>query len=254
MTLSRRSGTPEQIAYSSEPALAVSDLRAGYGKVPILHHVSLSAREGEVVAVLGPNGSGKSTFIKVVYGLATRYAGTISYFGRDIGREPPEVLARLGLGYVPQRDNVFMSLTVQENLDVGLVSCPRPLKRERLEWVFELFPILRERRHQQARTLSGGERQMLAMARALLTKPSVLLLDEPAAALSRKVAAELFQTVQTIAEQGVAVVLAEQNARQALRICHRAYVFISGAVAFTGTGEEIEHNKEVVRHVLGGAG
>ena len=146
-----------------------------------------------------------------------------------------------------------MTLTVQENLDVGLASVRRAEKRERLEWVCELFPLLRERRRQQAGTLSGGERQMLAMARAMLTQPSVLLLDEPTAALSSKVTAHLFEIVRSIADAGVAVVLVEQNARQALKIADRAYVLINGQVAFEGTGDEIEGNEEVVRQVLGEA-
>lgn len=236
-----------------QTALAVDDLHAGYGKVPIVHGVSLTVDDGEIVVVLGPNGSGKSTLIKAIYGLATQYEGTITHYGDDIAGAAPEALARRGIGYVPQRDNVFMTLTVQENLDVGLVASPRALKRERLHWIFGLFPLLHERRRQQAGTLSGGERQMLAMARAMLTRPSVLLLDEPTAALARKVTSELFRTVRTIAETGVAIILVEQNALQALKICDRAYVLIGGQVAFTGTGSEITQNEEVVRQVLGGA-
>lgn len=234
-------------------ALVVENLHAGYGNVPIVHGVSLSADRGQVVVVLGPNGSGKSTFVKAVYGLANQYEGTVTHFGEDIAKASPEVLARRGIGYVPQRENVFASLTVQENLDVGLASVRRAEKRERLEWVWELFPLLRERRRQQAGTLSGGERQMLAMARAMLTRPSVLLLDEPMAALSSKVTAHLFEIVRSIADAGVAVVLVEQNARQALKIADRAYVLIGGEVAFEGTGDEIEGNEEVVRQVLGEA-
>jgi len=233
------------------PALAVQDLHAGYGKVEIVHGVSLRADRGQVVVVLGPNGSGKSTCVKAVYGLADRFQGSVTHFGDEIAGASPEALARRGIGYVPQRDNVFMSLTVQENLDVGLLAVPRAHKRERLEWVYELFPILRERRRQFAGTLSGGERQMLAMARAILTRPSVLLLDEPTAALASKVTAHLFEIVRSIAGAGVAVVLVEQNARQALRICDWAYVLINGQVAFEGTGPDIEGNEEVVRQVLG---
>ena len=247
------SATAQSAAATGAPALAASGLRAGYGKVPIVHGVSLSADRGQVVVVLGPNGSGKSTFVKAVYGLADQYEGSVTYFGRDIARSSPEALARLGIGYVPQRDNVFTTLTVQENLGVGLASVRRSEKRERLEWVFELFPLLYERRRQPAGTLSGGERQMLAMARAILPKPSVLLLDEPTAALASKVTAHLFEIVRFIADSGVAVVLVEQNARQALRICDRAYVLIGGRVAFEGTGPDIEGNEEVVRQVLGEA-
>ncbi|HLT57832.1 MAG: ABC transporter ATP-binding protein [Limnochordales bacterium] len=235
------------------PALAVENLHAGYGKVPIVHGVSLQADRGQVVVVLGPNGSGKSTCVKAVYGLADRFSGSVTHFGQDIAGVPPEGLARRGIGYVPQRDNVFMTLTVQENLDVGMLGVPRAERRERLEWVYSLFPILRQRRRQAAGTLSGGERQMLAMARAILPRPSVLLLDEPTAALASQVTAHLFETVRTIADGGVAVVLVEQNARQALRICDWAYVLINGQVAFAGTGPDIEGNEEVVRQVLGEA-
>jgi len=225
----------------------------GLWKVPIVHGVSLTADRGQVVVVLGPNGSGKSTFVKAVYGLADQFAGSVKHFGEEISRTAPEVLARRGIGYVPQRDNVFVTLTVQENLDVGLAPVPRAERRERLERVFELFPLLYERRKQPAGTLSGGERQMLAMARALLPQPSVLLLDEPTAALASKVTTHLFQIVRSIADSGVAVVLVEQNARQALQICDWAYVLINGQVAFEGKGRDIAGNQEVVRQVLGEA-
>mgnify|MGYP001170023318 FL=1 len=241
-------------AAAGAQALVVENLVAGYGKVEIVHGVSMTARQGQVAVVLGPNGSGKSTFVKAVYGLATQFAGAVKHFGENIMGAPPEALAARGIGYVPQRENVFTTLTVQENLDVGLASVKgRTEKRERLESVYELFPLLRERRRQQAGTLSGGERQMLAMARAILTKPSVLLLDEPTAALAHKTTSHLFDIVRAIADTGVAVVLVEQNARQALRICDRAYVLINGQVAFEGTGDEIEGNEEVVRQVLGDA-
>ena len=235
------------------PALTVEGLHAGYGKAPIVHGVSLTADRGQVVVVLGPNGSGKSTFVKAVYGLADQFEGSVKHFGQEISRTAPEALARRGIGYVPQRDNVFMTLTVQENLDVGLAPVRRAEKRARLEQVFELFPLLYERRRQPAGTLSGGERQMLAMARAILPQPSVLLLDEPTAALAAKVTAHLFEIVRTIADSGVAVVLVEQNARQALQICDWAYVLINGQVAFEGKGSDIEGNQEVVRQVLGEA-
>lgn len=238
----------------SAPALRVHSLHGGYGKVPIVHGISMAADRGQVVVILGPNGSGKSTLVKAIYGLADTFEGTVAHFGHDVTRASPETLARRGIGYVPQRDNVFMTLTVQENLDVGLASVPRRDKPERLEAVFELFPLLHERRRQQAGTLSGGERQMLAMARAMLTRPSVLLLDEPTAALAGKVTGHLFETVGSIAATGVAVVLVEQNARQALKVCDWAYVLIGGRVAFEGTGVQIEDNEEVVRQVLGGAG
>jgi len=234
--------------------LSVRNLVAGYGKLPILHGVSLDVAAGEIVTLIGPNGSGKSTLLKAICGQANVLEGQVLLAGTDISRQPGEETARAGLGYVPQRENVFPGLTVLENLELGT--------HARSDWrqamsefdrVFDMFPVLRDRRRQKAGTLSGGERQMLAMGRALIGNPRVMLLDEPSAALSPKLMAEIFVTVRDIAASGVAILLAEQNASQVLDMSDRALVLISGEVAFEGSGAEIRDSDEVKARVLGTA-
>ena len=240
------------MAGSASPLLSVRDVVAGYGKLPILHGVSFEVAAGEIVTLIGPNGSGKSTLLKATCGLADIQSGTVNLDGRDITRQDTEETVRAGLGYVPQRENVFPGLTVRENLELGT--------HARGDWrqamsefdrIYQMFPVLHERRNQKAGTLSGGERQMLAMGRALIGNPKAMLLDEPSAALSPKLVEEIFATVQQIARSGVAILLAEQNASQALLMSDRAFVLISGEVAFEGSGEEIMHSEEVQERVLG---
>lgn len=237
------------------PLLRLEGLVAGYGRLPILHGVTLSVEPGQIVTLIGPNGSGKSTLLKAVCGLADVQQGRVIYDERDITRQETEESARAGIGYVPQRENVFPGLTVRENLELGTHARSdwRAALRE-FDRVFELFPVLYERRAQLAGTLSGGERQMLAMGRALVGGPRLMLLDEPSAALSPKLVDEIMERTLEISRGGVAVLLAEQNASQALAMSDQAHVLISGEVAFSGTGEHILGNEEVVRRVLGTSG
>lgn len=232
--------------------LRLEDIVAGYGRLPILHGVSLTVTPGEIVTLIGPNGSGKSTLLKAVCGLADVLEGAVIYDGRDISRQPTEVTARAGVGYVPQRENVFPGMSVAENLELGShAHADWRAGMKLIDEVYELFPVLHERRTQPAGTLSGGERQMLAMGRSLLGGPKLLLLDEPSAALSPKLVDEIFLQVRRIRERGVAILLAEQNASQALEFSDTAHVLISGELAFSGPGPSMLENEEVVQRVLG---
>lgn len=234
--------------------LSLRDMIAGYGKLPILHGISLDVAPGQIVTLIGPNGSGKSTLLKAVCGQADVLDGQVLLAGHDISRQEGEQSARAGLGYVPQRENVFPGLTVLENLELGThASTDWRQALTEFDRVFDMFPILRNRKGQKAGTLSGGERQMLAMGRALVGSPRIMLLDEPSAALSPKLMNEIFATVRAIAASGVAILLAEQNASQVLEMTDRALVLISGEVAFEGTGEEIANSEEVKARVLGTA-
>jgi neutral amino acid transport system ATP-binding protein len=234
-----------------ETLLETEDLRAGYGDLEIVRGVSLRVPTGGFVAVIGPNGAGKSTLLKAIYGLVDTHGGRIRFAGRDItGRRPHEV-TRLGLNYVPQLDNVFPSMSVQENLEIGSVP-RRENVAERLEAVFGTFPVLAARRRQRAGTLSGGERQMLALARALMPEPSLLLLDEPSAALAPTVADRLFEQLEAIHGDGVAILLVEQNARRSLALAGHGYVLDMGRNRFQGTGAELLDDPKVVDLYLGG--
>jgi ABC-type branched-subunit amino acid transport system ATPase component len=231
--------------------LAVESISAGYDASEVLHGVSLDVGAGEIVTMIGPNGAGKSTVMKAIFGLVRPRRGRIVFDGRDVTRLAPGALVRLGLAYVPQVDNVFPSLTVEENLDMGAVTLdgdPAP-RRAR---VLELFPHLAPRRRQRVGTLSGGERQMVAMGRALMLEPRLLLLDEPSAGLSPAMVEAVFQRIVEINRAGVAVVLVEQNARGALALSHRGYVLAGGQTRLSGTGAELLADEEVARLYLGG--
>ncbi|MDL5361446.1 ABC transporter ATP-binding protein [Halalkalicoccus sp. NIPERK01] len=231
--------------------LEVADLDAGYGDLRILDGVDLEVTEGEYVAIVGPNGAGKSTVMKSVFGLTTYMGGSIRFAGEEIsGLRPEEIITR-GVGYVPQTDNVFPSLTVQENLEMGayiLESIPE----ERLDDVYERFPILEERSTQKAGTMSGGQQQMLAMGRALMLDPDLLLLDEPSAGLAPDLVADMFDRVDAINGDGTAVLIVEQNATEALKRCDRGYVLVQGANRYEDSGEALLGNERVRRDFLGG--
>lgn len=231
--------------------LKVEELQAGYGDARVLFGVSMAVDEGELVAVIGPNGAGKSTLMKAVFGLVRVTGGRVEFDGRDITNLAPEQLVGLGLSYVPQVENVFPSLTVEENLEMGAFGRPREA-RARMEQVFELFPHLRRRRRQRVGTMSGGERQMVAMGRALMLKPRLLLLDEPSAGLAPFMVDALFEQIQAIRRAGVAVVMVEQNARRSLEIADRGYVLAGGRTRFEGRGAELLADPEVARLYLGG--
>jgi branched-chain amino acid transport system ATP-binding protein len=235
----------------STPALEVSDLVAGYlPGIHILDGCSVTAGRDELVGIIGPNGAGKSTLLKAVLGLVTVHSGTVRLAGEDItGLKANELVAR-GVGFVPQNANVFAPMTVEENLQMGLYLRPKDYPR-RVEVILGLFPEIADLRRRKAGSLSGGERQLVAMARALMTEPSVLLLDEPSAGLSPIRQDETFLRIHRIKRSGVCVVMVEQNARRCLQICDRAYVLDQGRDAYTGTGDELVHDPQVVRLYLG---
>jgi neutral amino acid transport system ATP-binding protein len=231
--------------------LTTEDLVAGYvPEVDILTGVSIAVEEGEVVTVIGPNGAGKSTLVKAIFGLLAPRRGRVVFAGAEISGLKPHVITRRGLSYVPQLDNVFPSLTVRENLEMG--SLDRAYTDERIEQLFELFPRLGERPRQTAGSMSGGERQMVAMARALMADPRVLLLDEPSAGLAPAFVTAIFERIEAINRTGVTIVMVEQNARRALGMSDRGYVLETGANRFEGRGHELLENDEVARLYLGG--
>ncbi len=235
------------------PVLEADGLVGGYvAEVDILRGCTLTAADGEIVVVIGPNGAGKSTLAKAVFGLVTLRGGRVRLRGEDITGAAPHHVTELGMSYVPQVANVFSSLTVQENLEVGGVLRRRQIG-ERMEQMMTLFPRLGERRRQRAGTLSGGERQMLAMARALMPDPRVLLLDEPSAGLAPRAVGEVFDTVAEINEAGVTIVMIEQNARRALALADRGYVLEGGQNRFEGTGDALLGDPQVAELYLGGA-
>jgi branched-chain amino acid transport system ATP-binding protein len=237
----------------SEALLEVDGLEAGYGDVVVLHGVSLRVAAGELVCIVGPNGAGKSTLLKAVYGLVRRSSGSIRLAGEEIGDERPDRLTRRGLNLVPQIDNVFPSLTVRENLKVGVLGAPKSERAAALERVHELFPLLRERSRQRAGTLSGGQRKLVALARALVTSPRLLLLDEPSAGLAPQAVDVVFAKLAEINELGIGVVIVEQNARRALALADTGYALDMGRNAFSGPGEALLHDPKVAALYLGGS-
>jgi ABC-type branched-subunit amino acid transport system ATPase component len=235
----------------SDHVLETTDLVAGYlPGVNILNGCSVHVDRGELVGIIGPNGAGKSTLLKAIFGLVNVRSGTITLDGRDITGMKPDRLVSAGVGFVPQTENVFPRLTIRENLEMGCYQNPR-LFDERLEFVTGLFPELASRLGQRAGGLSGGERQMVAMSRALMMDPQVLLLDEPSAGLSPVRQDETFLNVARINAAGVSVLIVEQNARRALQICDRGYVLDQGRDAYVGPGHQLLEDPEVVRLYLG---
>jgi neutral amino acid transport system ATP-binding protein len=231
--------------------LATRDLVAGYvPEVDILNGVSIKVHEREIVTVIGPNGAGKSTLIKTVFGLLHPRSGTIVYRGDDITVLKPHECARRGLSYVPQLDNVFPTLTVEENLEMG--SLDNSTTDAQIERMYGLFPRLGERRTQRVGTMSGGERQMVAMARALMPDPQILLLDEPSAGLAPAFVDAIFEKVEDINREGVTIVMVEQNARRALAMSDRGYVLDLGKDRFEGPGNELLNDPKVAELYLGG--
>lgn len=231
--------------------LRTEGLVAGYvPEVDILNGVSIRVEEGEIVTVIGPNGAGKSTLVKTIFGLLQPRDGRVEFRGRDIGGHKPHTITRLGLSYVPQLDNVFPTLTVAENLEMGSLESSHT--SEQIERMYELFPRLGERQAQTAGTMSGGERQMLAMARALMPDPEVLLLDEPSAGLAPAFVEAIFEKVEDINRAGVTVVMVEQNARRALGMSNRGYVLDLGRDRFEGPGKELLDDPKVAELYLGG--
>jgi branched-chain amino acid transport system ATP-binding protein len=234
--------------------LRADEVVAGYlPGIDILNGVNLTLTEGELVGVVGPNGAGKSTLLKAVFGLVAVRSGSIRLADEDITGLAPHSLVAKGVGYIPQRENVFPSLTVEENLRMGLYLRPKAWE-ERQRYVADLFPMLGRRSETKAGNLSGGERQMVAMARALMMEPSVLLLDEPSAGLSPLNQDLVFERVREIADAGVSIVMVEQNSNRCLQICDRGYVLDQGANAYTGTGQALLEDPKVIELYLGTLG
>ena len=244
--------TPGEARSEPTAGLLVADnVVAGYVPgVPILNGCTLVLGQGELIGVVGPNGAGKSTLVKTIFGLVTVTSGQVMFEGDDITSLQAHELVPRGIGYVPQTENVFPSLTVEENLQMGLYLAPKRLK-ERLKFVFDVFPKLAERRDQRSGSLSGGERQMVAMSRALMMDPKVLLLDEPSAGLSPILQDQVFVRTKRINETGVSIIMVEQNARRCLQICDRGYVLDQGRNAYTNTGMELLKDPKVIELYLG---
>ena len=243
--------TPATEAAVQEPLLIADDLTAGYiPGVNILNGCSLTLGEGELIGVIGPNGAGKSTLVKAMFGLVNVREGSVRLRGEDITNMKAHSLVSRGVGYVPQNNNVFPALTIGENLEMGCFLEPKMFD-ERFERVGEMFPRLVERRDQRAGSMSGGERQMLAMGRALMMDPSVLLLDEPSAGLSPALQDEVFVRCWKINKAGISIVMVEQNASRCLQICDRGYVLDQGQNAYTGTGRELLTDPKVIELYLG---
>ena len=235
------------------PILELKNVGAAYGRIQILHEVSLHVNEKEVVCVIGPNGAGKSTTFKVIMGFINYLGGDMIFNEQNlVGCRPDQILG-MGLGYVPQGRIVFNQMTVRENLDIGaFLQKDKKLIRESMDYVFSLFPRLAERRKQLAGTMSGGEQQMLAMGRALMIRPSMLMLDEPSLGLSPRFVDDIFERIVELAKSGMTIMVVEQNAARALEIADRGYVLELGRNRFEGTGQELLDNTDVRRMYLGG--
>jgi len=231
--------------------LEIDGLDAGYGDLQILEDVDLTVDDGEYVTIVGPNGAGKSTVMRTVFGLTTHMGGSIRFDGAEITGLRPEEIIRRGVVYVPQEDNTFPSLSVRENLEMGAFILEE-VPEERLQAVYDRFPILRERESQTAGRMSGGQQQMVAMGRALMLDPDLLLLDEPSAGLAPDLVTDMFDRIDAINDGGTAILMVEQNAKEALRRCDRGYVLVQGQNRFVDTGEALLENEQVRQEFLGG--
>lgn len=231
--------------------LSVRRLNAGYGKFQILYDVSIEAPPNQITVLLGPNGSGKSTLLKSISGLTTVYSGEVWYNGVNITELPPHERAKLGIAYLPQTGSVFSELTVEENLKMAAYLLPREEYGKRLEEIFAMFPVLKEFRKRRAGSLSGGQRQMLAIAMAIMRNAKFIMLDEPTAMLAPKVAYEVVEKILELKKAGITVLLAEQNALLALEIADRAYLLVSGKVVYEGGATELLKNPELGKMYLG---
>lgn len=235
-----------------EPFLIGDKMTGGYGKgADILHNCTVAVDKGQIAVIVGPNGAGKSTAMKAIFGMLNMHGGSVRIDGEDISNLSPQDRVAKGMAFVPQNQNVFTTMTVEENLEMGAF-----LRRDdigkTMEQVFELFPILKDKRKQAAGELSGGQRQQVAVGRALMTQPKVLMLDEPTAGVSPIVMDELFDRIIEVARTGISILMVEQNARQALAIANKGYVLVQGANRFTDTGEALLANPEVRKSFLGG--
>ncbi|MHC0052910.1 ABC transporter ATP-binding protein [Actibacterium sp. D379-3] len=235
----------------TQPFLNAEEMTGGYGGADILHGCTISVEHGQIAVIVGPNGAGKSTAMKAVFGMLNLHTGTVTLDGEDITALSPQARVAKGMAFVPQTNNIFTSMTVEENLEMGAF-----LRRDDISGtmaqVYELFPILRDKRKQAAGELSGGQRQQVAVGRALMTQPKLLMLDEPTAGVSPIVMDELFDRIIEVARTGISILMVEQNARQALAIADKGYVLVQGRNAYTDTGTALLANPEVRRTFLGG--
>ena len=231
--------------------LSAENMLGGYGETTILNDCSISVKKGEIAVIVGPNGAGKSTAMKAIFGMLDLRAGTIIFDGKDISDLKPQERVKSGMGFVPQTHNVFTSMTVMENLEIGGFTNQENLSKNISE-VFKLFPVLEEKQKQLVGELSGGQRQQVAVGRALMTNPKLLMLDEPTAGVSPLVVKELFEKIISIARTGIAILMVEQNARQALEIADNGFVLVQGENKYTDKGSKLLSNKEVRKAFLGG--
>jgi branched-chain amino acid transport system ATP-binding protein len=231
--------------------IAIENVVAGYGGAPILSGVDIAIEQSDIGVIVGPNGAGKSTTLKAIFGLLKVTSGSIRFAGDEVTNSLPDRLVPMGLSYVPQEKNVFTSLTVEENLEMGAFTRKDDFS-DTIDWVYGMFPVLREKRRQPAGELSGGQRQMVAMGRALMSQPRLLMLDEPSAGLSPRYVLEIFEQIVKVNKAGVGILMVEQNARQALALASKGFVLANGQNRFTGTGAELLADPEVARSFLGG--
>lgn len=231
--------------------LELKHVVGGYGGAPILNGVNMAIEQSDIGVIVGPNGAGKSTTLKAIFGLLKVTGGTIDFDGENVANSLPDKLVPKGLSFVPQEKNVFTSMSVEENLEMGAFT-RRDDFRPTMDWVYAMFPVLAEKRRQPAGELSGGQRQMVAMGRALMSKPRLLMLDEPSAGLSPRYVIEIFETIVRVNKEGVGILMVEQNARQALAFASRGFVLAQGQNRFTGTGAELIADPDVAKSFLGG--
>ncbi|MCL9817407.1 ABC transporter ATP-binding protein [Natronocalculus amylovorans] len=236
---------------TDDAVLTLRDVDSGYGEVQVLNDLSLHLNDGEIVCLIGPNGAGKSTVLKTAFGLLSPWNGSVLLNDEEIGGIEPADLVRKGVGYVPQTENVFPSLTIEENLRMGGVARKDGVDK-RIDELYERFPILLEKQDTKARTLSGGQRQVLAFSRALMMDPAVLLIDEPSAGLAPSIVEDVFNNVQTVNDLGTSILMVEQNAKEGLSISDRGYVLDQGTVRYEDAADELLDNPEVSRLYLGG--
>ena len=233
------------------PLIELKHVVGGYGGAPILNGVNMAIEASDIGVIVGPNGAGKSTTLKAIFGLLKVTGGTIDFLGENIANSLPDKLVPKGLSFVPQEKNVFTSMSVEENLEMGAFTRKDDFS-ETMQWVYEMFPVLAEKRRQPAGELSGGQRQMVAMGRALMSKPRLLMLDEPSAGLSPRYVIEIFETIVRVNKEGVGILMVEQNARQALAFASKGFVLAGGQNRFTGTGAELIADPDVAKSFLGG--
>jgi len=231
--------------------IEIKDVVGGYGGAPILNGVNIAIEQSDIGVIVGPNGAGKSTTLKAIFGLLKVDSGSIAFAGEEITNSLPDRLVPKGLSFVPQEKNVFTSMSVEENLEMGAFTRKDDFSTT-LDWVYDMFPPLLEKRHQKAGELSGGQRQMVAMGRALMSQPRLLMLDEPSAGLSPRYVLEIFDQIVKVNKAGVGILMVEQNARQALAFASKGFVLANGQNRFTGTGAELIADPDVAKSFLGG--